>query len=87
VGLLSPSSKDLYSSPNSHFRGGLKTYAGQSNRRGLKTCYTQRTWVEAVIKLKDAGLADDLLYDAKYPHDDIRLQVSHVAMYFVETGG
>jgi hypothetical protein len=53
----------------------------------MKTCYTQRTWVEAVIKLKDAGLADDLLYDAKYPHDDIRLQVSHVAMYFVEIGG
>jgi hypothetical protein len=29
------------------------------------------TWVEAMIKLKDAGLEDVLLYDAKYPHVDI----------------
>jgi len=61
---------------SSPFSKDLKTCAAQSNCRGLKTCYTQRTWVEVMIKLKDAGLEDVLLYDAKYPHVDIWCQVS-----------
>jgi len=56
------------------------TWVAQSKRRGLKTCYTKRTCVEAVIKVKDVGLEDVLIYDVRYPHVAI-------CLYFVEIGG